>query len=115
MRDEFYYILRRCLLSRKDWLKYQNNYLRFKSLKEEAFKRRFNRNILLSTTYSIINLPTAIINFLVKINEYSEYNRVLCEIEVLEEEINKYNKKQINNRSSKCLKWRKLTKKNHQM
>ena len=41
MRDEFYYILRRCLLSRKDWLKYQNNYLRFKSLKEQAFKRRF--------------------------------------------------------------------------
>ena len=99
MRDEFYYILRRCLSSRKDWLKYKSNYLRFKSLKEEAFKRRFNRNILLSTTYSIINLPSAIINFLIKINEYSEYNRVLSEIEVLEEEINKYNKKQINNRS----------------
>ena len=99
MKDEFYYILRRCLLSRKDWLKYQSNYLRFKSLKEEAFKRRFNRNILLSTTFSIINLPSAIINFLIKINEYSEYNRVLSEIEVLEEEINKYNKKQINNRS----------------
>ena len=33
MRDEFYYILRQCLLSRKDWVKYQSNYLRYQSLK----------------------------------------------------------------------------------
>ena len=90
MKDEFYYILRKCLLSRKDWVKYQTNYLRFKTLKEEAAKRRLNNNFCLSTVYSIINLPTLILNFLVKINEYSEYNRVLSEIEVLQEELNKY-------------------------
>ena len=44
MKDEFYYILRKCLLSRKDWVKYQTNYLRFKTLKEEAAKRRLNNN-----------------------------------------------------------------------
>tara|TARA_B100001996_G_scaffold343881_1_gene299290 strand:+ start:1799 stop:2107 length:309 start_codon:yes stop_codon:yes gene_type:complete len=96
MRDEFYYILRKCLLSRQDWAKYQCNYLRFKSLKEEAARRRLNSNLFLSITYNIINLPSTILNFIVKINEYSEYNRVLSEIEVLEEAINKYNKKQIN-------------------
>ena len=92
MKDEFYYILRKCLLNRKDWVKYQTNYLRFKTLKEEAAKRRLNSNFCLSTAYSIINLPTLILNFLVKINEYSEYNRVLSEIEVLQEELNKYGK-----------------------
>ena len=84
MRDEFYYILKQCLLSRKDWIKYQSNYLRFKSLKEEASKRRFNRNILLSISHNMINLPSAVLSFFVKINEYSEYNRVLSEIEVLQ-------------------------------
>ncbi len=98
MRDDFYYILRKCLLNRKDWAKYQSNYLRFKSLKEEANRRRFNRNIFLSVIHILINLPSVILNFLVKINEYSEYNRVLAEIDVLQEEINKYKINQINNK-----------------
>ena len=92
MNDEFYYILRKCLLTRKDWVKYQSNYLRFKLLKEEAAKRRLNNNFYLSALHSIIHLPSIILNFVIKINEYSEYNRVLSEIEVLQEEINKYSK-----------------------
>ena len=98
MRDEFYYILRKCLLSRKDWVKYQSNYLRYQSLKAEADKRRFRSNIIISSIYSLINLPSTILNFLTKINQYSEYNKVLAEIEVMEEEINKYNNRQINKR-----------------
>ena len=92
MRDEFYYILKKCLLTRQDWVKYQSNYLRFKSLKEEAAKRRLNNNFYLSAVHSVIHLPSIILNFVIKINEYSEYNRVLSEIEVLQEEINKYGK-----------------------
>ena len=98
MRDEFYYILRQCLLSRKDWVKYQSNYLRYQSLKAKADKRRFSRNILISSIYNLINLPSIILNFLTKINQYSEYNRVLSEIEVMQEEINKYNKPLIDKR-----------------
>tara|TARA_B100001057_G_scaffold345095_1_gene346153 strand:+ start:952 stop:1266 length:315 start_codon:yes stop_codon:yes gene_type:complete len=98
MRDEFYYILRQCLLSRKDWIKYQSNYLRYQSLKAKANKRGFNRNIVISSIYSLINLPSTILNFLTKINQYSEYNRVLAEIEVMEEEIKKYNKPLISKR-----------------
>ena len=98
MRDEFYYILRQCLLSRKDWVKYQSNYLRYQSLKAKADKRRFSRNIIISSIYSLINLPSTILNFLTKINQYSEYNRILAEIEVMEEEIKKYNNPQINKR-----------------
>ena len=98
MRDEFYYILRQCLLSRKDWVKYQSNYLRYQSLKAKADKRRFNRNITISSIYSLINLPSTILNFLTKINQYSEYNRVLIEIEVMEEAINKYDKPLITKR-----------------
>ncbi len=93
MKDEFYYILRKCLLTRQDWVKYQGNYLRFNSLKEEAARRRSNKNFYLSAICKIINLPSATFNFLKKISEYSEYNRVLSEIEVLQEEINKYTKK----------------------
>ena len=98
MRDEFYYILKQCLLSRKDWVKYQSNYLRYQSLTAKADKRRFSRNIIIATISSLINLPSTILNFLTKINQYSEYNRVLAEIEVMEEEINKYNKPLINKR-----------------
>ena len=99
MKDEFYYILRKCLHSRRDWIKYQSNYLRYQSLKAEADKRRSSRNIIISAIYSLINLPSTILRFITKINQYSEYNRVLSEIEVMEEEINKYNKPQINKRS----------------
>lgn len=99
MKDEFYYILRKCLHSRRDWIKYQSNYLRYQSLKAEADKRRSSRNIIISAIYSLINLPSTILKFITKINQYSEYNRVLSEIEVMEEEINKYNKPQINKRS----------------
>ena len=99
MKDEFYYILQKCLHSRRDWIKYQSNYLRYQSLKAEADKRRSSRNIIISAIYSLINLPSTILRFITKINQYSEYNRVLSEIEVMEEEINKYNKPQINKRS----------------
>ena len=98
MRDEFYYILKQCLLSRKDWVKYQSNYLRYQSLKAKADKRRFSRNIIIATISGLINLPSTILNFITKINQYSEYNRVLAEVEVMEEEINKYNKPLINKR-----------------
>ena len=98
MRDEFYYTLKQCVLSRKDWVKYQSNYLKFQSLKDEAHKRRFSGSMLIFTIYSLINLPSTILNFLTKINQYSEYNRVLAEIEVMLEEINKYNSPQINKR-----------------
>ena len=90
MRDEFYYILRKCLLSRKDWVKYQSNYLRYQSLKAEADKRRFSRNIIISSIYSLINLPSAILNYITKIIQYSEYNRKLAEIDEMKEEISKY-------------------------
>ena len=98
MRDEFYYVLKQCLIIRKDWVKYQSNYLRYQSLKAKANKRGFSRNIIISSIYSLINLPSTILNFLTKINQYSEYNRVLAEIEVMEEEIKKYNNPQINKR-----------------
>ena len=98
MRDEFYYILRQCLLRRKDWVKYQSNYLRYQSLKAKADKRRFSRNIIISSISSLINLPSTILSFLAKINQYSEYNKVLAEIEVMQEEINKYKNPQINKR-----------------
>ena len=98
MRDEFYYVLKQCLISRKDWVKYQSNYLRYQSLKAKADKKRFSRNKIIFAIYSLINLPSTILSFLTKINQYSEYNRVLAEIEVMEEEIKKYNNPQINKR-----------------
>ena len=80
---------------------YQNQKIKTQielQLKAKADKRRFNRNIIISSIYSLINLPSTILNFLTKINQYSEYNRVLAEIEVMQEEINKYNTPQINKR-----------------
>ena len=90
MKDQFYYILKQCLDSRQDWAKYQKDYLRFQSLKEEANKRRFTGNLLILFIYKLINLPLIITNFLIKVNQYSQYHKVLSEIEVMQEEINKY-------------------------
>ena len=98
MKDQFYYVLRKCLLSRQDWVKYQKDYLRYQSLKEEANKRRLRGNKLISFTYNLVNLPINILNFLGKVNQYSQYHKVLSEIEVMQEEINKYDKTQINQR-----------------
>ena len=90
MKDQFYYILKQCLDSRQDWVKYQKDYLRFQSLKEEANKRRFTENRLISVIYLLINFPLIITNFLIKVNRYSQYHKVLNEIEVMQEEIDKY-------------------------
>ena len=90
MKDQFYYILKQCLDSRQDWVKYQKDYLRFQSLKEEANKRRFTRNRMISVIYLLFNLPLITTNFLIKVNRYSQYHKVLSEIEVMQEEIDKY-------------------------
>ena len=90
MKDQFYYVLRKCLLSRQDWVKYQKDYLRYQSLKEEANNRRFTGNRLILIIYKLINLPLIIINFIIKVNRYSQYHKVLSEIEVMQEEIDKY-------------------------
>ena len=95
MKDQFYYVLRKCLLSRQDWVKYQKDYLRYQSLKEEANKRRLRGNTLISFTYNLVNLPINILNFICKVNQYSQYHKVLSEIEVMQEEINKYEKPRI--------------------
>ena len=101
MKDQFYYVLRKCLLSRQDWVKYQKDYLRYQSLKEEANKRRLRGNKLISFTHNLVNLPLNILNFLSKINQYSQYHKVLSEIEVMQEEINKYDNPRINNNRRK--------------
>ena len=101
MKDQFYYVLRKCLLSRQDWVKYQKDYLRYQSLKEEANKRRLRGNKLISFTYNLVNLPINILNFLSKVNQYSQYHKVLSEIEVMQEEINKYDNPRINNNRRK--------------
>ena len=90
MKDQFYYIVKQCLDSRQNWAKYQKDYLRFQSLKEKANKRRFIGNRLISVIYQLINLPLIITNFLIKVNRYSQYHKVLSEIEVMQEEIDKY-------------------------
>ena len=101
MKDQFYYVLRKCLLSRQDWVKYQKDYLRYQSLKEEANKRRLRGNKLILFTYNLVNLPINILNFLSKVNQYSQYHKVLSEIEVMQEEINKYDNPRINNNRRK--------------
>ena len=61
----------------------------------EAKRRRFRENKLIFTIYSLIYLPIIILNFIQKIREHSQYHKALCEIEVLKEELNKYEAPQI--------------------
>ena len=98
MKDSYYYVLKECLANRENWADYQKNYFKFRALIAEAKKRRFKENKLVFTIYSLIYLPIVTLNFFQKIREYSQYHKALCEIEVLKEELNKYEMPQINYR-----------------
>ena len=95
MKDKYYYVLKDCLTHRENWANDQKNYLKFRGLIAEAKKRRFKENKLIFTIYSLIYLPIIILNFIQKIREHSQYHKALCEIEVLKEELNKYEVPQI--------------------
>ena len=45
---------------------------------------------MISVIYLLFNLPLITTNFLIKVNRYSQYHKVLSEIEVMQEEIDKY-------------------------
>ena len=90
MKDKYYYVLKDCLTHRENWANHQKNYLKFRGLLAEAKRRRFRENKLIFTIYGLIYLPIIILNFIQKIREHSQYHKALCEIEVLKEELNKY-------------------------
>ena len=95
MKDKYYYVLSDCLSRRQEWIREVEIFFRFRELRERAEKETFKNNLLIYLIYKIINLPTNILNFLSKIRQYSDYNKTLREIEVIREEMNKYNNPQI--------------------
>lgn len=100
MKDKYYYVLKDCLSSRQEWIKNIEIFFRFRQLKEKAERETFKNNLIIYLIYKAINLPTITLNFLSKIRQYSEYNKTLLEIEIIRQEINKYNNdQQINNGS----------------
>jgi len=98
MKDKYYYVLSDCLLRRSEWIKEIEIYFRFRELREKAEKETFKKNLIIYLIYKVINLPINTLNFLSKIKQYSDYNKTLKEIEVIREEMDKYNNPQINNR-----------------
>ncbi len=98
MKDKYYYVLSDCLSRRQEWVREIEIFFRFRELREKAEKETFKNDLLIYLIYKIINLPTNTLNFLSKIRQYSDYNKTLREIEVIREEMNKYNIPQINNR-----------------
>ena len=95
MKDKYYYVFKDCLPYRENLTNYQKNYLKFRGLIAKAKKKRFRENKLIFTIYSLIYLPLIILNFIQKIREHAQYHKALCEIEVLKEELNKYEAPQI--------------------
>ena len=98
MKDKYYYVLSDCLSRRQEWISEIEIYFRFRELREKAEKETFSKNLTIYLLYKLINLPSNILNFLSKIQQYSQYNKTLKEIEVIRQEIDKYNNPQINNR-----------------
>ncbi len=109
MKDRYFYALSDCLARRKEWVRDVEIFFRFRELKEKAEKETFKNNLIIYLIYKIINLPTNFLNFLSKIREYSEYNKTLAEIKVISQEMSKYNKPQITNRSENNAKNKKDT------
>ena len=98
MKDKYYYVLSDRLSRRQEWISEIEIYFRFRELREKAEKETFSKNLTIYLLYKLINLPSNILNFLSKIQQYSQYNKTLKEIEVIRQEIDKYNNPQINNR-----------------
>ena len=98
MKDKYYYVLSDCLSRRQEWIREIEIFFRFRELREKAEKETFSKNLTIYLLYKLINLPSNILNFLSKIQQYSQYNKILKEIEVIRQEIDKYNNPQINNR-----------------
>jgi hypothetical protein len=98
MKDKYYYVLSDCLSRRQEWISEIEIYFRFRELREKAEKETFSKNLTIYLLYKLINLPSNILNFLSKIQQYSQYNKTLKEIEVIRQEIDKYYNPQINNR-----------------
>ena len=90
MKDKFYFVLQYCLSSRKEWVSQIEIYFKFRALKEKAQRERYRNNKLIYIVNKLINLPINNFNFINKISEYSEYKKALKEIEVMSEEIQKY-------------------------
>ena len=90
MKDKFYFVLQDCLSSRKEWVSQIEIYFKFRALKEKAQRERYKNNKLIYIVNKLINLPINTFNFINKISEYSEYKKALKEIEVMSEEIQKY-------------------------
>ena len=98
MKDKYYYVLSDSLSRRQEWISEIEIYFRFRELREKAEKETFSKNLTIYLLYKLINLPSNILNFLSKIQQYTQYNKTLKEIEVIRQEIDKYNNPQINNR-----------------
>ena len=98
MKDKYYYVLSDRLSRRQEWISEIEIYFRFRELREKAEKETFSKNLTIYLLYKLINLPSNILNFLSKIQQYTQYNKTLKEIEVIRQEIDKYNNPQINNR-----------------
>ena len=98
MKDKYYYVLSDCLSRRQEWIREIEIFFRFRELREKAEKETFRKNLIIFLIYKLINLPSNTLSFLSKIKQYSEYNKTLKEIEVIRQEIDKYNNPQINNR-----------------
>ena len=98
MKDKYYYVLSDCLSRRQEWISEIEIYFRFRELREKAEKETFSKNLTIYLLYKLINLPSNILNFLSKIQQYTQYNKTLKEIEVIRQEIDKYYNPQINNR-----------------
>ena len=90
-KDNFYYVL-------KDRLEYANDYVKDSSawLRSVEFQNRvdreFHKNMLLLPFFlKIINLPTKIYDYYRYLRGAYNYHRALKEVEVLENELQKYN------------------------
>ena len=90
MKDKFYYVLKDCLSNRQSWVREIEIYFKFRHLKEKANNKIFEGNIILKILHKLINLPLNSLLFIKKVKEYYEYNQTLKEIEIINNEIQKY-------------------------
>ena len=89
-KDHFYYVLKDRLEYTNDYLKDSSSWLRSVEFQNRVDDEFYKDKLILSFFLKFINLPTKIYHYYRYLRGTYDYYRALKELEVLEDELKKY-------------------------
>ena len=94
-KDNFYYILKDRLEYARDYLIDTTAYIKSVKFQDKVEKEFYKDKIFLYLLVSLVNLPSDLIKNYQYLKSILNYKRAQKEIQLLEDELNKYEKKSL--------------------